>query len=245
MTPSWTHRRFLNPSLCKNCADGIASLGDGQGVRRGNTHAARQGRAWRYQGVSTPSGAGRATCRRAAASLSLCRAPRPLGNRATTSKPAPTPTGKPPCESRPPGWRAISRASPPAAGDPSPRLVRHRLRRGGSDAAEALERRLDELGQCREVVAPLEHGGDPRSQPRRARGELLETASVDSSSCASGSSTWASNPAETSSSSGSKRRDRALRLRRTPRGRRRRPFRRRAGCSATVSPCSSGPPVPG
>ena len=69
--------------------------------------------------------------------------------------------------------------------------------------AEAAERRLDEVGQRLEVVAALEHRGDARRERGRAAGELLEERRSRARAAASGSSTWASNPAETSSSSGS------------------------------------------
>ena len=61
-----------------------------------------------------------------------------------------------------------------------------------------------------EVVAALEHGGDARRERRGAPREVGEASRGDAPCSASGSSTCASKPAETSSSSGSKRGDRAL-----------------------------------
>ena len=76
------------------------------------------------------------------------------------------------------------------------------LSRAPSPPEKPRERRRDEVGQRVEVVAALEHRGDPRREARARRASSSKSP-VESSSCASGSSACASNPAETSSSSGS------------------------------------------
>ena len=94
----------------------------------------------------------------------------------------------------------------------------------GLAGLEPVERGLDEPRQRLEVVAALEHGGDARPELCRAAGELARTPRSVTAISASGSSTWASKPAETSTSSGSKARDRRLdELVERARGTRRRP----------------------
>ena len=112
---------------------------------------------------------------------------------------------------------------------------------------EPFERGLDEARQRLEVVAALEHGRDARREGRGARAPARESRRPSRRISASGSSSCASKPAETSTSSGSNSRDRRARrarsnardvlvVARSPRA---------SGMFTVVSAWSSGPPVPG
>ena len=106
---------------------------------------------------------------------------------------------------------------------------------------EAVERGVDEARQRLELVAALEDGRDAVGESPAARARARGSRPRVTRMSASGSSTCASKPAETSTSSGSNRSTAGSTTARRRRGTPRRPSRPRSGTLSVVSAWSSGP----